>query len=59
MAAAEPCVADDLAVMAAMELLDAGWNWATIAQALRRDEAWVRREVEAAACDEAASAALH
>lgn len=42
---------DDLAVLAAMELLDAGWGLGDIAAALRRDEAWLAAEIARAAPD--------
>lgn len=48
--------ADDLAVMAALELLELGWAPVDIAVALRRDEALLVRSVAAVI---AAGAGLH
>lgn len=49
-----------LQVAAAMDLLDCGWNWETIAAALRVTIEWIQQEVElAVAADMAAAGPLN
>lgn len=43
----------DLAVLAAMELIEARWPLATIAAALQRDEAWLQKEIDRTIADDA------
>lgn len=41
-----PTDPDQLAVIAAMELLDLDWPMATIAKALTRDESWLTAAID-------------
>lgn len=51
--------AEDLAVLAAMELLDLGWPIEDIAAALSRPVAWIEHEIDRTLAAESAASPLH
>jgi len=46
---------DNLAVMAAMELMDIGWCIDEIAAALQRSAVWLKAEIDKAIADDSAA----